>query len=89
MQCITFHIVGSILKVWALDQSQTTIAGSNSARGMDVGGPFDKFMDWRQCAAVMQREAVIVMPSCSDAGNVVVAWSASLQTSLEFELRSF
>jgi hypothetical protein len=20
-------------------------------------GPFEKFMDWRQCAAVMQREA--------------------------------
>jgi hypothetical protein len=22
-------------------------------------------VDWRQCAAVMQREAVIVMPNCS------------------------
>jgi hypothetical protein len=35
-------------------------------------GPFDKFVDCRQCAAVMQREAVTVMPSCSGGGNVVV-----------------
>jgi hypothetical protein len=33
---------------------------------------FAKFVDWRQCAAVMQREAVTVMPSCSGGGNVVV-----------------
>jgi hypothetical protein len=30
--------------------------------------PFEKFVDWRQCAAVMQREAVTVMPSCSGGG---------------------
>jgi len=36
-------------------------------------GPSEKIMDWRQCAAVMQREAVTVMPSCSGKGNVVVA----------------
>jgi hypothetical protein len=36
-------------------------------------GPFEKFVDWRQCAAVMQREAVTVMPSCSGGGKVVVA----------------
>jgi hypothetical protein len=36
-------------------------------------GPFEMFVDWRQCAAVMQRKAVTVMPSCSDGGNVVVA----------------
>jgi hypothetical protein len=35
--------------------------------------PFEKFVDWRQCAAVMQREAVTVMPSCSGGGNVAVA----------------
>jgi hypothetical protein len=35
--------------------------------------PFEKFVDWRQCAAVMQREALTVMPSCSGGGNVVVA----------------
>jgi hypothetical protein len=29
----------------------------------DIRGPFKKFVDWRQCAAVMQREAVTVMPS--------------------------
>jgi hypothetical protein len=38
-----------------------------------IRGPFEKFVDWRQCAAVMQREAVTVMPSCSDGGNAVVA----------------
>jgi hypothetical protein len=31
-----------------------------------------KFVDWRQCAAVMQREAVAVMPRYSGGGNVVV-----------------
>jgi len=36
-------------------------------------GPFEKFVDWRQCTAVMQRMAVTVMPSCSDEGNLVVA----------------
>jgi hypothetical protein len=35
-------------------------------------GPFEKFAVSRQCAAVMQREAVTVMPSCSDRDNVVV-----------------
>jgi hypothetical protein len=39
----------------------------------DVRGPFEKFVDWRQYAAVMQRKAVTVMPSCSGGGNVVVA----------------
>jgi hypothetical protein len=34
---------------------------------------FEKFVDWRQCAAVMQREVVTVMPSFSVGGNVVVA----------------
>jgi len=38
-----------------------------------TGGSFEKFVDWRQCAAVMQREAVTIMPSCSGGGNVVVA----------------
>jgi hypothetical protein len=39
----------------------------------NVQGPFEKFVDWQQCAAVMQREAVTVMLSCSDGGNIVVA----------------
>jgi len=33
----------------------------------------EKFVDCRQCAAVTQREAVTVIPSCSGGGNVVVA----------------
>jgi hypothetical protein len=36
-------------------------------------GPFEKFVDSRQCAAVMRTETVTVMPSCSGGGNVVVA----------------
>jgi hypothetical protein len=36
-------------------------------------GPFEKLVDWRQCAAVVQREAVTVMPSCWWWGDVVVA----------------
>jgi hypothetical protein len=39
----------------------------------DIQGPLEKYVDWRQCAAVMQREVVTVMPSCSGGGNVVVA----------------
>jgi hypothetical protein len=38
-----------------------------------VRGPFEKFVDWWQCAAVMQREAVTVMASCSGGVNAVVA----------------
>jgi hypothetical protein len=56
---------------------------------MNIRGPFEKFVDWRQCAAVMQREAVIEMPSCSGRGKVVVALSSFIQPSLEFELWSF
>jgi len=40
--------------------------------------PFEKFVDWRQYAAVVQREAVTVTSSCIGGGNVVVAWSSSL-----------
>jgi hypothetical protein len=37
-----------------------------------IRGLFETFVDWRQCIAVMQREAVTVMPSCSGGGNAVV-----------------
>jgi hypothetical protein len=43
----------------------------------DIRGPLEKFVVWRQCATVMQREAMNVMPSCRDGGNVVVASSSS------------
>jgi hypothetical protein len=39
----------------------------------NVRGPFKRFVDLRQCAAVMQREAVNVVPSCGGGGKVVVA----------------
>jgi hypothetical protein len=42
------------------------------------GRPFEKFVDWRQCAAVMQREAVTVIPSSSGGGNLIVAWFSSV-----------
>jgi hypothetical protein len=38
-----------------------------------VRGPFEKFVDWQHCAAVIQTEAVTVMSSCSGGGKVVVA----------------
>jgi hypothetical protein len=43
-----------------------------------IGGPFEKFVDWRQCAAVMQRKSVTVISSCSSEGNIVVVCSLSL-----------
>jgi hypothetical protein len=38
-----------------------------------IRGPFEKFLDWQQCTAVIQREAETVMPSSNGGGNVVVA----------------
>jgi hypothetical protein len=38
----------------------------------ELRGPFEKFVDWWQCSAVMQREAVTIMPSYSGGGNVAV-----------------
>jgi hypothetical protein len=35
--------------------------------------PFEKIVDWRQCATLMQREAVSVMSSFIGRCNVVVA----------------
>jgi hypothetical protein len=50
-----------------------TDADQNLAFVSYVRGSFEKFVDWRQCAAVMQRETVTVMPSCSGRGIVVMA----------------
>jgi hypothetical protein len=47
-------------------------------RLLQVWGPFEKFVNWQQCATVMQRDAVIVMLSCSGRGNLVVAWTSSI-----------
>jgi len=38
------------------NSKQLGLIGSNG--DYNVRGPFKKFMDWQQCAAVMQREAV-------------------------------
>jgi hypothetical protein len=40
---------------------------------INITVPFENFVDWHQCAPIMQREAVTVMPSCSGEGNIVVA----------------
>jgi len=42
-------------------------------RRIVIRGSSEKFVDWRQCAAVMQRDAMTVMPSCNGGGNAVVA----------------
>jgi hypothetical protein len=44
-----------------------------SLNNIHISGQFEKFVDWWQCAAVRQREAVTVVPSCSGGGKVVVA----------------
>jgi hypothetical protein len=41
--------------------------------GCGYRGKFEKFVDWRKYAAVMQTEAETLMPSCSGGGKVVVA----------------
>jgi hypothetical protein len=43
----------------------------------NVREPFANFVDWRQCTAVMQKEAVTVMSIYSGGGNVVVVLSSS------------
>jgi len=40
--------------------------------------PLQNFEDWLQCAAVMRREAVTVMPIYSGGGDVVAAGASSL-----------
>jgi hypothetical protein len=43
-------------------------------RPINIRETFEQVVDWGQCAAVMQREAVTVTPkSCGGGGNVVVA----------------
>jgi hypothetical protein len=58
--------------VSGLREYLSIVAGKFTVLEMDIRGPFEKFVEWRQCAAVMQREAVTFMPSCSGGGNVVV-----------------
>jgi hypothetical protein len=40
---------------------------------LHIRGSFEKFVDWRQGTAVIQKEVVIIMPSFSGGGNIVVA----------------
>jgi hypothetical protein len=56
-----------------LDQQKTNFVRIHTEVLEMIRGLFEKFVDWRQCAAVIQREAVTVMPSCSGGGNAVVA----------------
>jgi hypothetical protein len=45
----------------------------NFPSDLKLGAPFEKFLDWRQCAAGIQREVVTVTPTCSGGVNVVVS----------------
>jgi hypothetical protein len=68
--------------MWLLRNFRVPIINTNTCNALTLRGTFEKFVDWRQWAAVMQRDSVTVMPSCNGGGNVVVAWSSSLQPSL-------
>jgi hypothetical protein len=47
------------------DRPRVTVESVRRLLSDGLRGPFATFVDWRQCAAVMQREAVTVMPSSS------------------------
>jgi hypothetical protein len=49
------------------------IQEGTTQKSVNIRGPCEKFVDWRKCVAVTQREVVTVMPSCSGGGSVVVA----------------
>jgi hypothetical protein len=55
-----------------LTETLASLYEADGKRQQAIRGPFPKFVDWRQCAAVMKREAVTVIPSCIGGGNVVV-----------------
>jgi hypothetical protein len=44
----TFSVLGPVIFSWTF-RVQT----------LDLRGPFEKFVDWWQCAAIMQKEAVV------------------------------
>jgi hypothetical protein len=57
--------------IYSLNDSHTHTARVQYK--LQVRGPFEKFVGWRQCSAIMQREKVTVMPICSGGGNLAVA----------------
>jgi hypothetical protein len=63
---------GSSLK-FGTSTSPSILSDKQFITSINLREPFEKFVDWRKCAAVMQREAETVMPSCSGGGNTVVA----------------
>jgi hypothetical protein len=64
-------IFGKTLQTLARDSNRPLSLRHGRLNYIIIRGPFENFVDWRQYAAVMQREAVTVMPSYSDGGNVV------------------
>jgi hypothetical protein len=56
--------------VYSDDNSRQVSALSPWQHGLI--GSFENFVEWWECAAVMQREAVILTPSCSGGGDVVM-----------------
>jgi len=55
----------SLIRIFLGSNLDRNIVCSSWQQQIGVRGQLGKFVDWRQCAAVVQREAVIVMPSCS------------------------
>jgi hypothetical protein len=72
------RIYGAFFRLYRFPVRQRLFCSPWCQDWLWIRGPFEKYVDWRQCATVTQREAVTVMPSCSDGGNVVVAWPSSL-----------
>jgi hypothetical protein len=59
---------------WALCHLQVEAKDTKPARPIRLVNYeiLEKFVDWRQCATVIQRDAVTVTPSCSGGGNLVI-----------------
>jgi uncharacterized ParB-like nuclease family protein len=56
---------------WRINKTNKNHINKNPMTN-NIRRPFEKFVDWQQCAAVMQKVAVTVVSSCSGEGNVVV-----------------
>jgi hypothetical protein len=58
--------------------THTEFSFNPCAKMITIQGLYEKLVDWQQCAAVVHRETVTIMPSCSGGGNIVVVWSSSI-----------
>jgi len=51
------RLTGSCYWFYSHQQVTDVTLGSSLSYWMLIRGPFEKFVDWRQCAAAMQKEA--------------------------------